>query len=129
MNHPPGVVLSCLRALMMNEGMTAREAIAEMGEEAVQAALRKCEADRTMHGILAILADSERERQDEKDLDKALALWAAGWTTDQDRETAVGKRPLPIYSWAWRRPAIPPRTTGRRFASTDQAYRNLTTPH
>ncbi len=68
------------------------------------------------HEEIAAYGREIAEAEEERYLGLALELWLEGWTAEPVRNG------LPIMSWAWRRPG---KRGGRRFASTDQAYRNL----
>lgn len=64
-------------------------------------------------------ANALRAEQRDKDFNKAIELWLAGWTSEPIRDG------LEIMSWYWRRPPIGKRKFGRLFLSTDQALKHL----
>lgn len=60
-----------------------------------------------------------RAEQEDRDFEKAIELWMAGWISEPIREG------LQIMSWYWRRPPRGKRKRGRLFLSTDQALNHL----
>ncbi len=60
------------------------------------------------------------------DMDQAMALWAAGWTSEVPSPEHDGKHGFwsrcSVMSFYWRRPPRRPGKPGRRYLSTNQAY-------
>lgn len=68
---------------------------------------------------LTALSRQLRAELEDKDFEKAIELWLAGWKSEPLRDG------LPIMSWYWRRPPFGKRKHGRLFLSTDQAINHL----
>lgn len=71
------------------------------------------------HEALNRLSAHYQANQEDRDFEKAIELWMAGWTSEPIRPG------LRIMSWYWRRPPIGKRPKGRLFLSTDQALNHL----
>jgi hypothetical protein len=58
-------------------------------------------------------------------LRQAEDLIAAGWLFDLETLADARGTVLPVWSWAWRSPVKPGQKRGRRWPSTNQAWRAL----
>lgn len=67
--------------------------------------------------FLDLLVVGGMELRNEKDMEKAIELWLAGWTSEKPAPTTSQ-----VMSWYWRRPPRTKKRPGRRYLSTDQAY-------
>lgn len=105
--------------LLLAQGKSPLEAMREFDDETFKSALRESidDGDRT---LLTLAGMAWREEMNENDLDLAMELWAAGWSS----ETLSGTQ-ADIFSWYWRRPPIGKRPKGRLFLSTNQAINAL----
>ncbi len=82
--------------------------------------------------LLSLSSLADREEADEKDMEQAIELWLAGWTSELPAHynTPEGKEMAKndpwsrcaVMSWYWRRPPKGKRTQGRLFLSTNQAF-------
>lgn len=63
------------------------------------------------------------------DMDQAMELWAAGWTSEVPNPEHHGKHGFwshtQVMSFYWRRPPRRPGKPGRRYLSTNQAWMAL----
>lgn len=117
---------------LLKKGMTPLEALREFDRDewnkAVSEEILDGEVSRnpetfileTQHGkpsLLELGAKALREEMNEKDMDQAIALWLAGWTSEQPNA-----RQTDVMSWYWRAPAKRKNSKGRRYYSTNQAF-------
>ncbi len=114
-----GTAVEMIR-LLMAQGKTALEAMREFNEETVKAAVRS-ELDELLgFGPLFELAvAASAEERDEKDMEQAVELWVAGWTSEKPSASCA------VMSWYWRSPPKGKRPLGRQYLSTNQAYRAM----
>lgn len=87
--------------------------LTEWDVEELQREIRSGVFDRE---TLAKLAEHHRLESNERDLEDAIDLWAAGWTSETPNKTQAD-----VMSWYWRAPAKGKRKFGRRYLSTAQA--------
>lgn len=121
-------LIGCLIA----EGMDVREAILEVGEKRVADAMMNAPAKSEAAGrLLACLSVKSRMDSDDKDMEQALELTAAGWTAEDPRAKTNLPPPKNIWettavmSWQWRAPGKRPGKPGRLYLSTNQAFMAL----
>jgi hypothetical protein len=123
----PEIILTLI-GLHLKDGKDVREAILEIGEELVSEATFQGEgkATETQQRLLACLAVKARMDRDDKDMEQALELTAAGWTAEDPRDASLpppsniwGK--TPVMSWYWRAPSKRKGCAGRLYRSTQQA--------
>lgn len=65
---------------------------------------------------LGLLA--QQEEWNAKDMDQAIPLWAAGWTSQAPNLGQIER----VMAWYWRAPVKGNRKLGRRYMSTNQAF-------
>lgn len=118
----------------LSEGMTYSEALDEFD---TQALMRSCFAE--MDRDRSILNDQEslfglmikgfRQMSDDADMEQAYELWGAGWTSEVPESYKSNSRDFwrqcPTMSLYWRAPSKRPGRPGRRYLSTNQAWRAL----
>lgn len=111
--------------LMIAKGMTPLEALREFDQDKFNAALR--EELETCYGcgqdegsLLVMVGKAGREEMNEKDMEQAIELWLAGWTSELPNKTQTD-----VMSWYWRRPPRVAGKQGRLFLSTNQAHRAM----
>lgn len=92
--------------------MTHLEAYREFDETKLIAAMH---SDLPNRELLDLIVKANREETNLRDLDDAIELWLAGWTSD------AGKPPRDVFSWYWRAPPKGKRPLGRKFLSSQQA--------
>lgn len=71
--------------------------------------------------FLKLCGKALMENQNDRDMDQAIELWLAGWTS----ETPYECQKLMVMSWYWRRPPRTKNRPGRLYLSTQQAYNAL----
>lgn len=130
---------------LVAQGMTYREAMECFDPAELQAAVRQ-EMDRGdcrkhQYGQIIFEADEEpttlfdltvraeferRNSLDSNDGQQCLALWQAGWTSENANPTSAGFWGQPqLMSLYWRAPSKRAGKPGRRYLSTNQAYNAL----
>lgn len=117
----PETAVEMLR-LMMAQGKTALEAVREFGEEQIRNAVRHELDEHVGPGfgpLFEISCEASFQEREEKDFEQATELWLAGWTSEKVTPTSQ------VMSWYWRAPAKGKRPLGRRYLSTNQAYRAM----
>ena len=82
--------------------------------------------------LLDLLAIAGREECDESEMEKAIELWLAGWTSElpehyntpeaQERAKNDPWSRCAVMSWYWRAPSKRKGKPGRRYLSTNQAF-------
>lgn len=108
---------------LLKRGMTPLEALREFERDRFNGALleeldlRKREAWDDDSSLLSLAARAGREESNETEMEKAIELWIAGWTSETPHSTQED-----VMSWYWRRPTRRPGKPGRRYLSTQQAY-------
>lgn len=101
------------------QGMSHLEALNQFDrKEWNEAMMREPELKRGSIRMLELCGLALREEMDLEDLDQAMELWGAGWTS----ETPYKAQQIHIMSWYWRRPSKRKGSKGRLFLSTNQAY-------
>jgi hypothetical protein len=105
--------------IFLGRGMTHLEALREFDRQEFNNAMLGLLDDHD-NTLLALVGIAEREAMNEDDLNLALELWAAGWTSETPHTTQND-----IFSWYWRRPPSGNRKSGRLFLSTNQAINAL----
>ncbi len=117
----------------LSMGLDMREAIARVGgieqvEAAFDNAPKSTQSD-CAGRLLACLAVHSRMDMDDEDMKQALALTAVGWEVITPPPRATPPRniweTLAVMSWQWRRPSRRPGKPGRKYESTNQAFRAL----
>jgi len=110
------------------EGMTHAEALAEFnrGEwnEAMNAEIMEGGSNRS-DSLLDLAAKAGFEERNLRDLDQAIELWQAGWTSEDpnpQRDHSCFWSQSQVMSWYWRAPSKRPGKPGRRYLSTNQAF-------
>ncbi len=136
MAESPDLVLTLIGCCLA-EGSDVREAILEVGEDRVTEAWKLAsETDPrgdTAGRLLALISVKGRMDMDDKDMEQALALTEAGWTSEDPRAVNSPHLPPPkniwektaVMSWYWRAPSKRPGKPGRRYNSTNQAWRAM----
>jgi len=108
---------------MLKSGMTPLEALHEFETEKFNAALleeleiRKGDAWHDANSLLSLAARAGREESNQREMEKAIELWLAGWTSETPHSTQED-----VMSWYWRRLPRRKGKPGRRYLSTQQAY-------
>lgn len=129
----PDFVLTLLGCCLA-QGMDVREAVVEVGEVRVQEAWKAAPAHSDTAGrLLAMLSVKGRMDTDDRDMEQALALTDAGWTSEDPRAINSPHLPAPktiwektpVMSWYWRAPSKRAGKPGRRYLSTNQAFRAM----
>ncbi len=129
----PDLVLTLL-ACCLAEGSDAREAVLEVGEARVQEAWKAADPRGDTAGrLLAMLSVKGRMDRDDADMEQALELTSAGWTSEDPRAVNSPHLPPPkniwektaVMSWYWRAPSKRKGKPGRKFLSTNQAWRAM----
>jgi hypothetical protein len=131
--HPSHIMLIRI-GVRLKSGMDCLEAVRDIGKQAVEEAFvdaPKTDGDphQIAGRIMAVLSVVERMEQDERDMEKALELTAAGWTAIDHRPNHLPPpanvwQKTPVFSWYWRRPGKAGKL-GRLFRSTNQAWNQL----
>lgn len=112
--------------LLLKQGKTPLEALQEFGLDQFHAAMleevdmRGSAAWEDAQSLLNLASQARREEMNEVDMAQAIDLWLAGWTSETPSSTQVD-----VMSWYWRRPSRRERRPGRRYASTNQAWKAL----
>lgn len=120
MNYTPDLMLDMLQN-RISLGMTKDEAVQDVGQPAFHAAaISAITQYGKKHPLFWFAVDVTVESRHDSYLQKALDLYAAGWTSETPHESQTE-----IMSWYWRRPPMGNRKTGRRFMSTDQAWNHM----
>lgn len=122
--------------LMLSEGMSHAEALAQFDREKWNAAvgaeidLGSCQYNPetfqyvTRDGkpsLLDLAAAAGAEDRESNDMTQAIELWLAGWKSENPNP----KYPCQTMSLYWRRPPKRKGKLGRRFLSTNQAHNAL----
>lgn len=103
---------------LLKQGLTPLEALRQFDPEDLRAAVFKGLDEGSMD-LFRLAVRANREQMNEADLDQAIELWLAGWTSETPHQTQTD-----IFSWYWRSP--PKRKgKGRRYLSTQQALNAL----
>ncbi len=120
-NMTPETAVEMVR-LIMARGKTALEAFREFSDAEMGAAVN-AELDAKQgpgFGPLFELAcEAGAEERDEKDMEQAVELWLAGWTSEKPSASCA------VMSWYWRSPPKGKRPRGKLHLSTNQAYRAM----
>jgi hypothetical protein len=114
------------------EGKSHLEALREFNHRKLHDALRDTLDTDEGRELLDLLALAGREECDEKETEKAIELWLAGWTSDlpeqyktpeaQERAKNDPWSRCAVMSWYWRAPSKRKGRPGRRYLSTSQAH-------
>jgi len=106
--------------IMLKQGKTPYEALQQFDRDRLNYALRQGireEDVREAGSLFSLCVAAAIEEQDEKDMEQAIALWLAGWTSETPSPTQER-----VMSWYWRRPSRRKGKPGRLFLSTNQAF-------
>lgn len=122
----------------LSEGMSYREAMecfdeaelkAAVSAEVIDDAFRFARADdapRTLFDLVVRGNFEKRNSIDSPDGAQCLALWQAGWTSDQANSSSPGFwGQAQLMSFYWRAPSKRPGKPGRKYLSTNQAHNAL----
>lgn len=113
---------------MVGEGKSHAEALDEFDAKAWNAAMM-AEIEQGTKTLLDLSAMALREMADLENMGQAIELWTAGWTSELPEGYRHNSkdfwRQCPVMSWYWRRPPKRAGKPGRKFLSTNQAYRAL----
>lgn len=112
--------LEALREFDQEEWRNALVAELESGAVRINPKTYRAEVHDGLPSLLELGARASREQMNERDMEQAIELWLAGWTS----ETPHGSQ-QDIFSWYWRRPSRRPGKPGRKFLSTTQALNTL----
>lgn len=116
---------------LLAKGMSPGEAMREFDEEDLKSAMLQemdekgfeCWAEGSLCNQIS---KAGREHADEKDMEQAIELWAAGWTSEipecYRHNSKDFWRQCPTMSLFWRRPSRRPGKPGRKYLSTNQAF-------
>lgn len=111
---------------LVAQGKTPLEALNEFDRDKWNAAMCAEIDERGESTLLALGAMAEHEANDLKDMEQAIELWGAGWTSEvpecYKHNSKSFWRQCPVMSWYWRRPPRRAGKPGRRYLSTNQAY-------
>jgi hypothetical protein len=108
--------------LLLAKGMTYMEALQEFDRaEWNKAMLSEDASQYDSRRMLELAGKAGREEMNARDMEQAMVLWLDGWKS----EIPEGHKDLDVMSWYWRRPARREGKPGRRFLSTNQAYKAL----
>lgn len=101
------------------EGLTHSEAAQNFNQEHFREALFEGEgpASPEQQELLTLFATAGREDMNARDMEQAIELWLAGWTSETPHESQTD-----VMSWCWRRPPRTKSRPGKLFLSTQQAY-------
>lgn len=103
------------------KGMTPSEALSQFDRASFDIAMLEDFHDNGWESpLLQFASEAGREEMNERDMQKALELWCAGW-----KSTVPSPSAPDIMSLYWRRPPRRPASLGMLFRSTDQAYNHL----
>jgi len=76
--------------------------------------------------LLSLDSMAGREQADQKDMEQAIELWGAGWTSEVPdcfrHNSRDFWRQCPVMSWYWRRPSRRQGKPGRKYLSTNRAW-------
>lgn len=120
--------------MLLSQGMTPLEAMEEFDKEEWNVAMVAemesgilCQHPKTFElmtedgklSLLQLSCRASRDKMNDQDIGKALELWMAGWTSHPVRPDSD------VFQWQWR--ASPKRAgkPGRKYLSTEQAFRAL----
>lgn len=129
----------------MADGMSYEEALEQFDQrEFSNAALAEVESgeaictldrgfvtndERKLPGLFELLIRANFQRRDSKDMEQAIELWTAGWTSEdpnpQLRKSGDFWLQCQTMSLYWRRPPRTKHRKGRLFLSTNQAWRAM----
>lgn len=135
-HESPEFVLTLIGCCMA-EGDDPREAILAVGLERVEEAWKAVSETEprgaTARGLLDALSVKGRMDSDDEAMEQVHELTAAGWTAEDPRAVNYPKLGPPktiwektaVAAWYWRAPSKRPGKPGRRFLSTNQAWRAL----
>ncbi len=117
------------------DGKTHAEALEEFDFDDWNAVMMAEIEERGTRTLLDLCGCAMREEADARDMELAIELWLAGWksemplgyTSPEALEAAKHDpwRRCPVMSWYWRRPSRRAGKPGRRYLSTNQAWRAL----
>lgn len=133
MNHPYDTYLIAFRKFLA-DGMTYAEAFREFDEEKIRAAAWQEIRDdpASFHSEDSLWSMTVRagwERMNESSKDQCYDLWSAGWTSEVPESARHNSkdfwRQLQLMSLYWRAPSKRPGKPGRRYLSTNQAWRAM----
>ena len=99
------------------QGMTHSEALDQFETSEFMAAVLMQVENREGLELFNLYCLAHREKSNEYDMEKALELWLAGWTSETPHVTQID-----VMSWYWRAPSKRRGRPGRRYLSTNQAY-------
>jgi hypothetical protein len=106
--------------LLLSKGKTHLEAMNEFDQEKLKQAVKDEIDDRGPRSVLLdLVAEAGRQRREQDDFSQATDLWLAGWTSEKPYPNSQ------VMSWYWRAPAKGKRPLGRKYLSTNQAWRAL----
>ncbi len=86
--------------------------------------------ERKLPALFALSCRAHRQRTDTREMqEQAIPLYMAGWTSEVPEcfknNSADFWRQCPVMSLYWRAPSKLPGKPGRRYLSTNQAYRAM----
>lgn len=107
-------------SMLINQGMTPLEAVRQFGEESIKQAVRDELADAPGFGpLFEVCVKANQQKSDEKEMEKAVELWMAGWTSEKTPTMYA------VMQWYWRSPPKGKGKLGRFYWSTNQAWMAL----
>lgn len=124
MNSRTEVYLTAFRRFL-DEGMTPLEASKQFDKDKLNSAWSDYLGEPEARELLDLCVLATGEEMDGRQADKALELWLAGWTSERPE----GSLRTDYMSFYWRAPPKRPNKPGRRYLSTDQAFKAMKAQH